>query len=103
MMYIETISNNEDTFRIERQRDTPDGAWYGLWLYLSDINGKERNLSDNDEYIIGELFYSLRDNPKRGMEEIGLEYNKDHAKILVKLIKKAYKLGWFEHLKEKTA
>jgi hypothetical protein len=35
MMYIEQIADNEDKFRIERQKDKPDGRWYALSLNSS--------------------------------------------------------------------
>lgn len=96
MIYIETICDDSDTFRIERQKNTPNGEWYGLWLYLSETR---KVLADNEEWILSDLYYSLRDNPKDDMKEMGLEYNKKDAKALLKLIKKAIKLGWFNHLK----
>lgn len=93
MMYIETITDDQDTFRIERQKNSSKGKWYGLWIYQSD---PQKELTNNEEWIISTLYYSLRDNPKEGMKEIYLPYNKEHAKILVKLIKKACKSGWFD-------
>jgi hypothetical protein len=90
-MYIETITDNLDIFRIERQKNTPKGEWYGIAL---SCDGKY--LADNDTYI-AELYYSLRDNPKRIMDELGLPHMDGNSKKIRKIIKKAHDLGWFEN------
>ena len=92
MVYVETIMDNLDIFRIERQKNKVNGKWYGITL-LSD--GK--SIADNEIFIY-ELIYSLRDNPKRTMDELGLPRTDGNAKKILKLIKKALKLGWFEEV-----
>jgi len=91
MMYIETITDSNDTFRIERQKNTPDGKWYSIML--TQVN-PDVFLADNGDFI-HDMEITLRDSPTRVMKEIGLEYNKDHVKLLRKIIRKAIKLGWF--------
>ena len=102
-MYIESIADNEDLFRMERQKNTPDGGWYGVSLVVGQTPKFQLHdilISDNDDYIIGSLYYSLRDNPREASKELELPLKKEDIKILLKLIKKADKLGWFDHLKK---
>lgn len=96
MMYIETIADNLDIFRIERQKDKVNGNWYGIAL-MSD----NKILADNEIFIY-ELMYSLRDNPKRTMDDLGLPHNSGNSKAILKLLKKAHKLGWFEDVVNTT-
>ena len=91
MMYIETISDSNDTFRIERQKNTPNGKWYSIML--TQVN-PDVLLADNDSFIFA-LEVGLRDNPYVSMQIIGIPHNKDHVKLLRKIIRKAIKLGWF--------
>jgi len=91
MIYIETITDSNDTFRIEREKNTSDGKWYSIML--TQVN-PDVFLADNDSFIF-DLEVALKDNPKQAMKEIGIEYNKDHVKLLRKIIRKAIKLGWF--------
>lgn len=104
MIYIETITDNGDLFRIERQKDHSFGNWYGVSLILGLSHPPTKHdciLSDNDEYIIGALYYTLRDNPKEASEELNYQLNKDDIKLLLKLIRKADKLGWFDETRKR--
>lgn len=95
-MYIETITDDLNIFKLERQKNTPEGKWYGI-CFSSD----DKALVDNDTYIIGELYYGMRDDWKRESRDIGLEgITKNDAKTIVKIIKKADKLGWFDETRK---
>lgn len=96
MIYTETILDNEDTFAITRQKSKPNGEWYGISL---SRGWKRKHMADSDKYI-----YDLTKLTLYFLEEAFYEMDTDYslarAKILTKLLKKADKLGWFNHLKK---
>jgi len=96
-MYIETITDNLDTFRIERQKDSFKGSWYGTVLFPSLVKGL---LIDNEEWIAKTLpTLSDTDIIKIFMEEHNLFINPADVKIIRKVVRKAKKLGWFDEIK----
>ena len=89
MMYLETICDTQDTFRLERQKNTPIGEWYGINLSKCRPKHLPSFICDNDTYIFSVL---------KGVDILD-EFSKEHQKIILKILKKANKLGWFDHLK----
>ena len=89
MMYIERIADDQDTFSVMRQKNTPKGEWYGLCL----LEG-ETDIADNDKYIYSLLTYGLREASKELQRSI-----KD-TKIALKVINKARKQGWFDETRK---
>jgi hypothetical protein len=95
MIYLERICNDLNVFAIERQKDTPKGEWYGISLM-----SYQKCISDNDEWIYNNLMGLLKTKPPQAMDELGLSYNKKEAVTIYKILRKADKLGWFDHLKK---
>ena len=82
MIYIETITDNEDTFRIERQKDTTYGKWYGIRLVRTD---GDKLLSDKESWLIDFL----------KEEECFKNMSEKENRLARKILKKADRLGWF--------
>ena len=98
MIYLETIADDLDTFRIERQKNEPDSAWYDLWIYKSnEPKWVKKFIADNENWIYWNLYPMLKKDPKTAISE--LDITRSDAKMLRKLIKKADKLGWFDGIK----
>jgi len=92
MIYLEGMEVEGSNIQIFRLRNDPGSAWYGINLcYVGD-----KIIADNGDFMATTL-YNLLVNKKyrEAMEELQLPYNKAEAKAIKKLIKEAYKLGWF--------
>jgi RNA processing factor Prp31 len=97
MIYLEIITDNLSIFKLERQKNTPDEKWYGI-RFSSD----DKLVTDNDEYIIGKMYSSLRDNRKQDRHDIDLGgITKEDAKTICEIIKRADELGWFKDLQNR--
>jgi len=87
-------------FKLERQKNTPDGEWYGIQL-SSYTEGAWLSLADGDEWIAGKFYKQLIAGTYKEKWDLDIPCNKKTAKALKALIKEAYKLGWFDYLIEK--
>ena len=85
MMYIERIADDLDTFSVMRQKNTRKGDWYGLCLLEGD-----KDIADNEQYIFSLITFGLREASQELHRPIG------DTKIILKVINKARKQGWFD-------
>ena len=65
LIYVEKIEVSGLWLDITRQKDTPDGEWYGITLI-----GDGKIISDNESWIF-DTFYPMLKEDKRGIK-IGL-------------------------------
>jgi hypothetical protein len=100
MIYIETIADDLDCFRIERQKDKPKGNWYEITLVKVKINKDTIIISDNDTYILGILYGACKPSITETFDYLKISYDKADVKTLKKIIRKADKLGWFYYLSD---
>jgi len=87
MIYLEIIMDNKDTFRIERQKNKPNGNW--TWVSIYETEG-EKFYADNEDWLLDFLEEGGKIPNLKG----------EGSKIVNKLIKKADKLGWFDEIKK---
>ena len=85
-MYIETITDDSDTFRVDRQKNTPDGEWYGI-----SLTDQKDLYIDNDNYLISLI------NKEKKIKELPKEDNK----LIRQILKEAQSAGWFDYMLEK--
>lgn len=90
LIYVEKIEVSGLWLDITRQKDTPDGKWYGITLM-----GDGKIMSDNEEWIKDELYPLLKKDNVAALKALSVDYNPKTAKALRQLIKEALKLGWF--------
>ena len=86
---------DDDIAKLERQKNTPDGKWYGLSFIYTDMNGVEQ-LCDNGDwvmYTLFEWFFNKEHNTIR--RELDVKWTKDTFKQIRKMFISARKLGWF--------
>ena len=94
MIYIETILGDDDTFRIERQKNSPKGEWYGI-----SLSRKGTGMADNDEWIAKTFPHlSMKETNTAFHEDSNIEFNSDDIKLMKKVVKEADKLGWFDKI-----
>ena len=91
LIYAETIEVSGLWIEITRQKDTPDGKWYGITLH-----GDGQIMSDNAEWIFNWLYPMLKEDKKKALKKLRVTYSKETAKALRQLIKEALKLGWYQ-------
>ena len=94
LIYVEKIEVSGLWLDITRQKNTPDGEWYGITLI-----GDGKIISDNESWIFDTFYPMLKEDKKRALKEIKVDYNKETAKAFRQLIKEALKLGWFHEEK----
>jgi len=100
MIYAEEIltEDNRGYAKIGRQKNSPDGKWYGLHLDYRDNFGNSQT-ADNDTWLIDEGLPLFKEkNYKKLKAEFEIE-SKDYLKRLRKLMLKAEALGWFDGYK----
>lgn len=95
MIYTEKITTDIKDFSIERQKDSPNGKWYGIWLASKGLS-----LADSDEWIT-ETLPNLTDEELKSVfkEESKIKLSDDDIRLVRKVVRKAKKLGWFDEIK----
>ena len=91
LIYVEKIEVAGLWIEMTRQKDTPDGKWYGVTLM-----GDGKIMSDNEEWIGYWLYPMLKKDKKKALRKLCVDYSKETAKALRQLIKEALRLGWFQ-------
>jgi hypothetical protein len=94
------IDSDKGEFKLDRQKDAPDGKWYGIGLYKY-TEGAWLSLADGDEWIAGTFYKQLMAGTYKEKWDLEIPCKKKTAKALETLIKEAYRLGWFDYLIEK--
>ena len=91
LIFSEEIEIAAKDIKISRQKDTPNGKWYGIM-----ICGQDDVIADNEEWILNELYPRLKDKDYYGLNKDG--FDKETCKNMKRLIKTAIKLGWFDDI-----
>ena len=94
MIYTETILDDNDIVRIERQKNSPTGEWYSVWLSC-----RGNSIADSSDWIATTLPTLSNKKLKKEIKgEINIKISDQDLLLIRKVVKKATKLGWFDEM-----